>query len=303
MKFGAYEDIIHITSKWTGERMPDGRPKVSNDILNRLRKLTLEEAHGPLWNAGYHYQFEGGLKMTHPGVKLVGRAVTGVMAPKRPDLDSILIEYGMKEEGRQGTMNQWVIDSLVEDDVVVVDMYDKIYEGTFVGGNLTTAIATRTKRGGSVIWGGVRDLEQMVQIPGIQNYYRGTDPMWIRDTTLVGLNTPCRIGGAICLPGDVVFGTMSGVLFIPPHLAEHCVVSAEKSHVRDIFAFQRLEEGLYSTAQVDTAWTLAMMEDFLDWMKAAPVAAEYRHLAWEQELDEARKKEAEGGDAIPQVRP
>jgi regulator of RNase E activity RraA len=302
MKFGAYEDIVHITSKWEGERLPDGRPKVSEDILNRLRKLTLEEAHGPLWNAGYLYQFEGRLKTSHPDTKLVGRAVTGVMAPKRPDLDSILIEYGMKEEGRKGTMNQWVIDSLIEDDVAVVDMYDKIYEGTFVGGNLSTAIAARTKRGGAVIWGGVRDLEQIVQIPGIQTYYRGTDPMWIKDTTLVGLNTPCRIGNAICLPGDVVFGTMAGVLFIPPHMAEFCVVRAEKSHVRDIFGFQRLEERVYSTAQVDTAWTLAMMEDFLDWMKTNPAAEEYRHLTWEQEMEDARKKDAEGANATPQVR-
>lgn len=42
---------------------------------------------------------------------------------------------------------QWVIDSLTEEDVVVADMYDKIYKGTFLGGNLATAIKTRTKTG------------------------------------------------------------------------------------------------------------------------------------------------------------
>jgi regulator of RNase E activity RraA len=224
------------------------------------------------------------------------------MVPLRPDLNEILMNYGLKEEGRKGTMNQWLIDSLIEDDVAVVDMYDKIYGGTFVGGNLSTAVATRTKRGGSVIWGGIRDLEQVVNIPGIQTYYRGADPMWIKDTTMIGLNCPCRIGGAVCLPGDVVFGTMTGVLFIPPHMAEICVKNAEKSHIRDVFGFERLEEKVYTTAQVDTFWTVAMMEDFIGWFNSSPKAAAYKHLSWEKELEEARKRE-QAGEQAPTVRP
>ena len=300
MKFGAKEDIIHITGKWEGERFPDGRPKVSDDILRRLRNCTIEEAFVPLWNAGYKYQFESRFKLTHPGVKLVGRAVTGTMIPKRPDLDSILFDYGTKEEGRYGTMNQWVIESLVDGDVAVVDMFDKIHAGTFVGGNLTTAIANRTKNGGAVIWGGVRDLEQMVEIPGIQTYYRGTDPMWIQDVTLIGLNTPCLIGGAVCLPGDVVFGTMAGVLFIPPHLAETCVTEAEKANIRDVFAFIRIDEGIYNSAEIDTIWTVAMFGDFIEWFSNAPEARDYQHLTWDKELEQSREYEASGGK--PQVR-
>lgn len=44
-------------------------------------------------------------------------------------------------------------------------MYDKIYKGTFLGGNLTTALQKRTKNGGAVIWGGIRDVEQMKKVP------------------------------------------------------------------------------------------------------------------------------------------
>ena len=155
MKFNCKEDIIQITPLWKGERMEDGRPKVSSDVLRRLRKITLEEAWGPLWQKGYKYQFEGEFRTTHPGATLVGRAVTGVYVPMRPDLNDYLLKYGHEEEGRKGYFNQWVIDSLVEDDVVVVDMFDKIFQGTYVGGNLSTAIKTRTKRGGAVIWGGM----------------------------------------------------------------------------------------------------------------------------------------------------
>jgi regulator of RNase E activity RraA len=293
MKFDNYEDIVQITPLWEGERFEDGRPKVPEDILRRMRKITLEEAWGPLWSKGYKYQFEGDFKLSHPNKVLVGRAVTGVMVPHRPDLNEALMNYGLEKEGRRGFFNQWIIDSLQEDDVVVIDMFDKVFQGTFVGGNLSTAIATRTKRGGSVIWGGVRDLEQIVKIPDIQTYFRGNDPTGIGDVTLVGFNTPCRIGKAICLPGDVVLGTSSGVLFVPPHLAETCVVGAEKSHVRDIFGFMRLEEKIYSTAQIDAAWTIPMWEDFINWFENSEEASEYRHLTWEEELNQARERQGQ----------
>ncbi len=300
MRFNDAQDIIQLTPQWTGERLPDGRPKVSEDILRRMRKITLEEAWGPLWNEGFKFQFEGEFRVSHPGTVLVGRAVTAIMVPKRPDLEGALFHEGLEVEGRRGFFNQWVIDSLVEDDVVVVDLFDKIYEGTYVGGNLSTAIKTRTKRGGAVIWGGVRDLEQIVKIPGLQVYYRGNDPTGIGNVSMTSFNGPCRIGKAICMPGDVVLGTQSGVLFIPPHLAERCVVGAEKSHVRDIFGFDRLASKTYTTAQIDAPWTVPMWDDFIQWFETNPEAAEYRHLTWEKELEDAREKAAKAG--APEVR-
>ena len=293
MKFSAREDIIQITPLWKGERFEDGRPKVPDDILRRMRNITLEEAWGPLWRNGYKYQFEGEFRTTHPGNKLIGRAVTTSMVPMRPDLHQTLLDYGHKEEGRKGFFNQWVIDSLVEDDVVVVDLFDKIFQGTYVGGNLSTAIATRTKRGGAVIWGGIRDIEQVVQIPGIQVYYRGVDPTGIGDVTMTSFNGPTRIGKATCLPGDVVLGTISGVIFIPSHLAEEVVVHAEKSHVRDIFGFQRLHEKVYTTAQIDGRWTLEMFDDFLNWFKTDEKAQAYSYLDWTEDLEELKKWIAE----------
>lgn len=220
MFFNDRETTIRLTPEWKGERLPDGRPKVSQDILRRMRNITFEEAWAPLWDRGYRNNWECNFKVTSPGTILVGRAVTAVMVPKRPDLDQVLMEIGTKEEGHKGFFNQWVIDNLVEDDVVVVDLYDKIFEGTYVGGNLSTAIRTRTKTGGAVIWGGVRDLQQIEEMDHFQIFYRGTDPTGIGNCSMTGYNMPCRIGQAICMPGDVVLGTVSGVIFIPAHLAE-----------------------------------------------------------------------------------
>lgn len=292
MKFDNKEDILQITPLWTGERFEDGRPKVADSILKRLQAITLEEAWGVLWEHGYKYQFQGDFKIIHPDMIMVGRAVTAVMVPKRPDLDTCLLEYGQKVEGRHGFFNSWPIELLVPGDVMVVDMFDKFFEGTFVGGNLSTAVSSRTVNGGQVIWGGIRDLQQVMSIKNINTFYRGYDPTGIRDVTLVGLNSPCRIGNAICLPGDVVMGTPAGVLFIPPHLAEECCIKAEKTNLRDRFGLQRLREGVYTTAQIDTSWTDAIWADFHAWRKDN-TPSEYAGLDWTNEEEEMRKRQAD----------
>jgi len=291
MKFDNREDILQLTPYWTGERFDNGRPRISDDILHRFRVVTTEEAWGVLWDQGYKYQFQGDWKVSQPGKILVGRAVTAVMVPKRPDLDTTLLDYGHNVEGRKGFFNSWPLETMVEDDVLVVDLFDKIYGGTYVGGNLSTAISRRTKRGGAVIWGGIRDVQQVMEIDNIQIFYRGNDPTPIWDVTLTGFNVPCRIGTAICMPGDLVLGTPAGVIFVPPHLAEICCVRAEKVNVRDRFGLQRLREGAYTTAQIDSMWSDEIWTDFHEWRKDN-TPAEYVHLDWSNEEEEMRKRQS-----------
>ena len=152
MKFNSREDIIQLTPLWTGERFPDGRPRVSDDILRRMAKVRTEEAWSVLWQKGYERQFEGNWTVLNPSNRvLVGRAVTGVFVPQRPDLHDTLMQYGHEQEGRIGAMNSWVIETLVKDDVIVIDLFGKIYKGTYSGANLSTAIATRTGDRKSVV--------------------------------------------------------------------------------------------------------------------------------------------------------
>jgi regulator of RNase E activity RraA len=289
MHFNVREEIIALTPQWKGERMLDGRPRVADKYLKALSGMTLEEVWKPIFVKGYESQFEGRLQTLHDdGRKLVGRAVTSSFVPSRPDLHETMFAVGM-EENRKGNYNQWVIDGLVEGDVVVADMYDKIYKGTFLGGNLTTAIATKTKTGGAVIWGGIRDVEQMKQVEGVQVYYRGIDPTPIRDFIMTGFNTVCRIGNAVCLPGDVVFGTGGGVLFIPSHLVAEVVDGAAKTHVKDIFGFKMITSNIFTTAQIDrNTWTVDMLDLLVDFIKNDPLGKEYRSLDWSMEYDLAR---------------
>ena len=278
MKFNNREDMIQLTPLWKGERFPDGRPRVSDDILKRMENVVTEEAWSVLWREGYQFQFEGNWTRLHPERVLVGRAVTGVFVPRRPDLHDGLMDYGHEQEGRIGAMNSWVIETLVEDDVIVIDLFGKVYKGTFSGANLSTAISTRTKRG-QVIYGGIRDAQQIMEIDHFATFCKGMDPTPIRDVTLVGLNTPCRIGEAICMPGDVVLGTHTGVLFIPPHLAEAVVEHSERTHLREIFSHQRLREGTYTSSQMDTKWTDEIVADFDQWRQTNTLE-QYADIDW-----------------------
>ncbi|MDP4108787.1 MAG: RraA family protein, partial [Bacillota bacterium] len=173
-----------FTSSWTGDRSEDGRPKAGDRLLQRLRDISLEEAWTPMFKKGYKNQAETRFQKSNPGVRLIGRAVTCSMVPSRPDVHLGMLDYGWKE-GYVGYFNQWVVDEMQENDVLVADCFDKIAFGTFLGGNLSTSIKARSKPGGgAVIWGGIRDLEQLQRIDNFQVYYRGIDPSYIDNEML-----------------------------------------------------------------------------------------------------------------------
>lgn len=303
MYFNNPEDVIALTSQWKGERFPDGRPKVPDSYLDEIRKMTLEELWKPIFVQDYENQFVA-MPSLHPefredgslNCKMIGRAVTAAYAPTRPDLAAYTRSLA-QAKGMTGTPNQWVIDSLGDRDVAVIDMYDKIYKGTFLGGNLTTAVKTRTHTGGAVIWGGIRDIEQMKKVDGINVYYRGIDPTPIRDFSLLSFNGPVRLGqgehAAVCLPGDIVYGCSGGVLFIPPQLVVEVVENGVKTQVKDIFGFEMITQNRFTTAQIDlNVWTEEMLDLLVDFINNDPRGAEYRDLDWSHEYALARS----GGD-------
>jgi regulator of RNase E activity RraA len=263
------EDLIELTHLNPFERFPDGRPRVPDDLLERLKRVTTEQAWGVLREHGYHRQFEGNWLQTHPGVIMVGRTVTAQFVPHRPDYHDAVQRTGMGE-GRAsvGGQNSWIIETLQPNDVMVVDIFGKIKDGTVVGDNLGTAVRTRT-RAGAVIDGGIRDYQGLVRLTDVNFFVRGVDPTAIADVTLAGLNIPIRIGGATVLPGDVVLGTPTGVIFIPPHLAQEVVEKSEDIRVRDEFSKTRLAEGKYTSGDIDVpVWREDIEADFQTWQEA-----------------------------------
>jgi 4-hydroxy-4-methyl-2-oxoglutarate aldolase len=264
------EQRLGVTAAWSGERFADGRPKVADGILKRMEAVTAEEAWGVLTEAGYKQQFEGGWKEINagaPGRRLVGRVVTAVFMPLRPDLNDAINKAGTAEKRVGRGQNSWVIDTLQPGDILVVDLYGKIDKGTFIGDNLGTSIYAKTGKG-VVVNGSVRDLSGIMEIQGFHGFVRDFHPTALADATLVGINVPVRIGGVTVLPGDVVLSDPEGLTFIPPQLAEKVVASSEDVRLRDDWGHEMLRQGKYTPGQVDAKWTPEMEKEFEAWAAA-----------------------------------
>lgn len=261
------EALVRHTPEWKGERFPDGRPKVADDILQRMQAVSIEEAWGTCRAHGYHNQFEGQWVVTGAKPVLVGRAVTAFFHPVRPDVNRVIAERG-RQEGRIGGQNSWIIDTLAPGDVIVVDLMGKVVDGTFMGDNLANSIAAKSGGLGVVVDGGARDLEGVEDIPNFVTFTRGWDPSAIANVMLMGINTPVRIGRASVMPGDVVLGKKEGVFFVPAHLAQEVVEKSEIIRLKDQFGHQRLREGKYTPGEIDRDWSDAIDKDFRAWLRA-----------------------------------
>lgn len=277
------KELIKYTPEWKGERFPDGRPKVPDSILKRMAAVTLEEAWAVLRNAGFTHQYEDGWHLIHPGKVLVGRALTAQWLPGRPDIHKVIDEQG-KKDGRIGAQNAWPVDMLQKGDVYVCDHFRLKENGPSIGDNVGNAIYAKSGNG-IVYEGAVRDIDGLKEMENFVSFVRFYDPSHHYSTlgpnlnsTMIGINTPIRIGKATVMPGDVVLGRDGGVIFIPPQLAERVVKTSEVVRLRDMFGHQRLREGKYTAGQIDTRWTDAIEKDFSQWLrdniKKLPVAEE-----------------------------
>jgi regulator of RNase E activity RraA len=279
------EQVIEYTPYWKGERFPDGRPKVPDAILKRMKSVTLEEAWAWLRRAGFNHQYEDGWYCIHPDKVLVGRALTAQWLPGRPDIQKLIEEEG-KKAGRVGAENAWPVDMLQPGDVYVCDHFRLKQDGPSIGDNVGNAIYARSHNG-IVYNGAVRDINGLEELENFVSFVRSYDPSHHfgslasggrLNSTMIGINNPIRIGKATVMPGDVVLGRNGGVIFIPPQLAQGVVEYSEITHLRDMFGHQRLREGKYTAGQIDARWSAPIEADFTQWLKEnidkLPVARE-----------------------------
>jgi regulator of RNase E activity RraA len=277
------EEIIALTPDWHGERFPDGRPKVSDDIIKRMKSVSIEEAWEVINPAGYRYQIaEGWGQIINPDSTLVGRAYTTTFMPGRPDVWRAIDSMGRKDsvvmEGKKvarHAQNVWAVEQLQKGDVYVADQFGAKKNGPTIGSRVGTHIYAKT--GNGVVYNGaLRDVEDMKEFGSFTSFFSSYDPSFHnpgsgqnRDLTtmIMGINKPTEIKGVTVMPGDVVLGKLGVVIFIPPHLAERVVKSSERVRLEDMFGFQRTREGKYTSGQMDAGWTPAIQADFTQWLK------------------------------------
>jgi len=261
------EEMIFLTSEWKGKRFDDGRPKIPDDLLARAKKIMIDDAWTVLRNEGYINQYAGDWK-TINNTTMTGRALTAMYMPSRPDVEKIIKERGAAQS-RKGNTNAWPIDILSEGDLYVADAYGKIGGGPIMGATLANSIFSKSGNG-VVFNGAARDLQEIQNIEGFNAFVRDFHPSFTEEMVLMGLNTPIRIGDAIVLPGDLVIATREGILFVPAHMAEQVVSTAEFVTRKDQFGFEMVKTGKYSTGEIDSQWTNEIKTAFLEWLEKHP---------------------------------
>lgn len=272
------ESIKALTKEWTGERLPDGRPKVSDNLLERLKKLSITDVWEILDKHGYQNQFENfnGLNQNpwmilHPDSVMTGRVLTAQFMPARPDLGDYVQAEGKKENNSFRITNSSPINVLQNGDVFVADGYGKIINGTLIGSNLGNAIWSASRRG-FIFNASIRDFEGNLAIEGYNGWFRGTDPTAIGQMVLTSINAPIRIGRATVFPGDVVLAKRNGVIFIPSFLLKDVVTTAEFIDLKDQFQFQRINDHTYEwkNEHFVGGWTQKIQDDFINWLNHYP---------------------------------
>ena len=284
------DQIMFYTSEWKGERFPDGRPKVPDDLLKRALDVSIEDIWDYLNQRGYKCQFEGGWQALHIEKPFAGRALTAQYMPARPDMTKAIAAEG-KAEGRVSGNNSWPINELQIGDVYVADGFGKIIEGTLIGSNLGNAIAAHTHTG-FVFDAGIRDQEENREIANFNGFYRGADPSAWAHMTLTSINSPVRIGRAVVLPGDLVLAKTDGVIFIPAILAEAAVSEAEFTNLKDSFNFELNQEGK-NGAEFEGGWTARKYSAFAKWVDAHPDKLKMPRAEFDALMSEATRAGAE----------
>jgi regulator of RNase E activity RraA len=267
------DQMVEYTKGWTGDRFPDGRPKVPDQWLERAKDMSQEEitisgaggrgggaggrggdtggrgggAVGRGGGGGYS-QYEGDWRVLHPETKMAGRAVTLAFMPARADLDQVVMAKA-KEKGVETLNNQYGIDMVQPGDVLVVDLFGKKEGGTIVGDNLFYYIMKATKSGGLVVDGSIRDLDG-ISAMGMPCYFRAVHPSAIGSVTLAAVNVPIRIGNVTVMPGDLVMGDREGVSFIPAQDAEAILDRADETHIHDEWTRKKFDEGKYKSSEI-----------------------------------------------------
>jgi 4-hydroxy-4-methyl-2-oxoglutarate aldolase len=260
------QELIDYTAKNPFDRLPDGRPKVPDDLLERAKDLSSEDIWATMQEKGYNNQYAGGFQLAHAGKTLVGRAFTVQFMPLRADVDEIA-QAKAKTHGIERLMNQTAIDMLQPGDVLVVDLFDKTVNGTIVGDNLFYYINVATHGGGLVVDGSVRDLDGISQID-MPAYFRAVDPTPIGNVMLTGINVPVRIGGTTVMPGDLVVGDREGVYFIPPQFAKEVLDRADEIHIHDEWTKKKFAEGKYKSSEIyGSPKDPKLLQEYKDYLK------------------------------------
>jgi len=214
---------------------------VSDEVLERLRRVSTGTACGQMIKAGVCRTFMKGLSPLFPvgaGRRIVGRAVTVQFLPVREDVP---------KSWRSDDLFRAALDRIRPSDFLVVDGmgWD---EGALVG----DILGTRIKYLGGVgvaVDGALRDVTGIreVGLPVFAKYLHASPSAPYLMSANVDL--PVQCGRVLVLPGDVILADDDGVVVIPNSLAERVATEGIAGEELEAFVRQKVSQGI-STSEI-----------------------------------------------------
>jgi 4-hydroxy-4-methyl-2-oxoglutarate aldolase len=244
------------------------RTRLTDAQIARLKNVPLEAVWAALQAKEYRHCFVNDLRLTQPGTKLVGRALTMRYLPVRPDLME-----AVQTLGREGDWEYQYNIRAGEDarpgDVLVVELGGMVERATFMGDVTGLGIKSRGAVG-VVIDGGLRDLSEFLPWKDFPVYYTGAHASAMADQVGAEWNVPVRIKTVTVLPGDAVIGDESGVLFFPPQLADDVIKAAEDTFYVEDFKREMIRGTRYRARDIYPKLSPELEKVFEEWKKTHP---------------------------------
>ena len=245
------------------------RPRVTDEQLARIARYPIEALWNGVQNQGYTRNFANHFRLTQPGTKLVGRALTMRYLPLRPDIDA-----ATRQLAREGDWDYQYNVRAGEDahpgDVIVVVLGGAVDRATFLGDVTGIGMKQRGVRG-VVVDGGIRDLNEFLAMKDFPIYYVNAHASAMADEVGVEWNAPIRIGHVSVLPGDVVVGDEEGVLFFPPQITEEVLKSAALTVNTENFKREMMRTGKYRSRDIYPKLSPELEKRYQEWLKTNPV--------------------------------
>jgi len=208
--------------------------KVSKDIIEGLRSVTVASVTDALWEMGISGHLSHEIKPVLPA-KMVGPAVT---VYKEPTTERLPPTHILE-----------LIDSAEPGSVIVIAIDG--YKDSATWGGLMTTGAVVNGLEGALLDGGVRDVEEIERDYSFPIFARSIHPAAsVGRFKTVSSNEPVEIDGVLIRPGDVIMGDRDGVVVIPVDKAEECLKKAleiearEREQTRHIQKTKSIRDGL-----------------------------------------------------------
>ena len=209
------------------------RVKVSDEVLAKLKDVSIPTISGILRRLGYPNTFLSGVTPRTPSQNFAGRAVTARALPTRKDVAAT--------QAGAASLHRRAFETIETGDVLVIDARGDV--GARVTGDI---LATRLRYRGAaalVTDGAIGDLAAL-QAVGLAVYSRGVTPVSFGELhVMADLGVPISCAGVLVMPGDVLVGDPEGVIAIPQGVAAEVAEAGIEAEQRDAFSRSKVEHG------------------------------------------------------------